>query len=134
MILKFVRRFASTRKRSAAVNSKNDGTQLKLKMGETPSKGTTAQLNEWRAALTAPIDQLCEAPSADAVRHAYGLYAEEVYAPFAARDARMAELLASIRKGLAELMAGAPGLVESALSQHPQVFAELRRLQSGGKP
>lgn len=134
MILKFARRLASTRKRSAAVTGEDDETQLQVKIGETTSKGTTAQLNEWRAVLTAPIDQVCEAPSADTVRYAYGLYVEEVYAPFAARDARMAGLLNNIRKGVAELTAGAPGLVESALSQHPQVFAELRRLQSGGKP
>lgn len=91
------------------------------------------QTRNWQAVLTASIDQLCEAPSADTVRYACDLFAEEVYAPFVERDARMAMLLADIRSGFAELVARAPGLFEAALAQHPQVFADLRRLQIGGR-
>jgi len=134
MALKFARWLAAARKRPAAATGENDVTQLVLKIGKKAAQGTETQSLGWRAVLTASIDQLCEAPSADTVRYAFSLYGEEVYAPFAARDARMADLLNNIRKGIAELTAGAPVLVESALSQHPQVFAELRRLHSGGKP
>lgn len=134
MVLKFARWLAAARKRPAAPTGEDDGTQLLPKTRGTAAQGTAAHLQGWRAVLTASIDQVCEAPSADTVRYAFSLYTEEVYAPFAARDARMADLLNNIRKGIAELTAGAPGLVESALTQHPQVFSELRRLQSGGKP
>lgn len=129
MALKFARWLVAARKRPAAATG-----EKVPKIRETAAQGTAAHLQGWRAVLTASIDQVCEAPSADTVRYAFSLYTEEVYAPFAARDARMADLLNNIRKGIAELTAGAPGLVESALTQHPQVFAELRSLQSGGKP
>jgi hypothetical protein len=93
-----------------------------------------AHLNEWRPVLTAPIEQLCEAPSADTVRHAYDLYAAGVYAPFVLRDARMAARSARIQAGFAALVARAPELVEVALTEHPQVFSDMRRLKKWGQP
>lgn len=92
-----------------------------------------AHLNEWRSVLTAPIEQLCEAPSADTVRHAYDLYAAGVYEPFVLRDARMAARGARIQAVFAALVARAPELVEAALTEHPQVFSDMRRLKKWGQ-
>ena len=98
------------------------------------SKSTAVSVSGWQLVLTAPIEQLCEAPSADTVRYAYDLYAQEVYAPFAAREARMASRLSDIRACFATLVARAPELVEAALAEHPQVFADIVRLQKRGRP
>jgi len=134
MVLKLVRWLVRGRKRPTTAIREEDGTEQVSEAGSCDVQAAAVHQNDWRAILTAPIAQVCEAPSADTVRFAFSLYAEDVYAPFAAREARMAELLTRIRAGIAGLTAGAPGLVESALAEHSQVFAELRRLQSGGKP
>lgn len=98
-------------------------------------RGTAVQAStNWRDIVTAPIEQLCEAPSADTMRYAYDLYAQEVYAPFAEREARMASRLSDIRACFAALVARAPELVEAALAEHPQVFADIVRLQKRGRP
>ncbi len=126
-MLNFFRSLSSKwkrRKPTGPINSSPDSTDEFKK---------EAQMREWQAVLTASIDQLCEAPSADTVRYACDLFIEEVYAPFAAREARIAMLLANIRAGFAELVSRAPELVETGLAQHPQVFADLRRLQNGGR-
>lgn len=98
------------------------------------SEVTPVALNTWQAVLVAPVDQLCEAPSADTVRYAYDLYVEETNAPFAEREARMAARLARIQAGFATLVARAPYLVEAAFTEHPQVFADMRRLPKRGRP
>lgn len=123
------------RRKSPSSRASGDGVALPVANAKgTDSLAKSTQLNEWRPVLTAPIEQLCEAPSADTVRYAYDLYAQQVYAPFAAREARMASRLTDIRACFATLVARAPELVEAALAEHPQVFADIVRLQKRGRP
>lgn len=130
MISRIVRWLPRKRKPHRAESAKDHGERAALVKRETAVQAST----NWRAIVTAPIEQLCEAPSADTVRYAYDLYAQEVYAPFAEREARMASRLSDIRACFATLVARAPELVEAALAEHPQVFADIVRLQKRGRP
>jgi hypothetical protein len=130
MILKIARYLLRTRKSANAESGKGHSDKV-----APVNQGTTAQsTSSWQTVLTAPIDQLCEAPSSDTVRYAYDLFAEGVYRPFAEREARMAARLARIQAGFATLVARAPYLVEAAFTEHPQVFADMRRLPKRGRP
>lgn len=133
MLFILARRLVGARIRPTDAQEIDDGTQSAAASGKGTVLASAQRLPDWQAVLTAPIDQLCETPSADTVRYAYDLYADAVYAPFAAREARMAVQLAEIRAGFAALAARAPDLVEAALAEHPQVFADLRRLRNGGR-
>lgn len=130
MFSRIVRWLPRKRKPQRAESPKDHGERAALVKRETAVQAST----NWRAIVTAPIEQLCEAPSADTVRYAYDLYAQEVYAPFAEREARMASRLSDIRACFATLVARAPELVEAALAEHPQVFADIVRLQKRGRP
>lgn len=134
MILKLFRWKGRGRKCPPLSASGDGGAHSVPSAKHTDAMAKSAHLNEWRAIVTAPIEQLCEAPSADTVRYAYDLYAQEVYAPFGEREARMASRLSDIRACFATLVARAPELVEAALAEHPQVFADIVRLQKRGRP
>jgi hypothetical protein len=130
MFSRIARWLPRKRKPHRAESPKDHGERTALVKRETAVRAST----NWRAIVTAPIEQLCEAPSADTVRYAFDLYAQEVYAPFAEREARMASRLSDIRACFATLVARAPELVEAALAEHPQVFADIVRLQKRGRP
>lgn len=134
MFRKVARMIFGGRRRAKATKVKNAVTLAETEKNENAVQSCTKHSPNWQAVLTAPVDQLCEAPSADTVRYAYDLYAEGVYGPFAEREARMAARLARIQAGFATLVARAPDLVEAAFTEHPQVFADLRRLPKRGRP
>lgn len=90
---------------------------------------TTPGIPDWQEVLTGPIERQSEAPSPDAVRHAFDLQQQGFWAPHSARAAEIAELVARLRAGIARLLHTAPGLVEAALSRHPAAFAQIRRAE-----
>lgn len=70
MFSRIVRWLPRKRKPQRAESPKDHGERAALVKRETAVQAST----NWRAIVTAPIEQLCEAPSADTVRYSHLLH------------------------------------------------------------